>query len=510
MGLPDDMIALDGSDRFPPEGSERIHAADPTVQMSVTISVRRSPGGPSDSRRVRREDFSKNYGATQADLEKVAAYVRKNGLTVVRSNPERRTVVVSGTVEQMNRAFSQDLGVWEQPDGERYRGRDGKIYIPRELTGIVRGIFGLDNRRLGRPDATAAASPASLAAQLDPTDVARLYRFPSNRADGQTIGILAFGGFSPSDVKNYFDARKLTTPNIVFAAPGMNQPANDLDRDREILMDICIAGSIAQGAQIAIYRAQSEDDQGWLQAISRAIHPLAGEPQPTVFSISAFISVTDDPGVSVSASFMDELSALFQDASLLDPPGPTIFVSSGDDGAFAVNGHVSVQYPASDPFVTACGGTVISNVTGSSFTEGTWPSSGGGVSAHFPVPDYQKGAGLTPRSNNPGNAPGRGVPDVSGFASAGYPMRDHGGSFLGGQTSAVAPLYAGLIAVINAKRGEPVGFLNPRLYVIGSSVARDINDSVSNDGALGYKSVSGWDAVTGWGSLDGTALFNLL
>ena len=276
-------------------------------------------------------------------------------------------------------------------------------------------------------------------------------------------------------------------------------------------MDICIAGSIAQGAKIAIYMVATEDDKGWLQAISSAIHPQPGSPVPTVFSISAFITLSDDPAeASVSPAFMDQLSGLFQDASLLDPPGPTILVSSGDRGSFAVNGKVNVQYPASDPFVTACGGTVISNVSGTSFNEGSWPGSGGGVSAHFKMPDYQTGAGLMPHSLNPGSATGRGVPDVAGFASAGYPMQYNGNNFTGGETSAVAPLYTGLIALINAKRGKRVGFLNRRLYALGGGVTHDIKDGVSNGGAFGYQAVMGYDHVTGWGSLDGTALLTLL
>jgi kumamolisin len=153
-------------------------------------------------------------------------------------------------------------------------------------------------------------------------------------------------------------------------------------------------------------------------------------------------------------------------------------------------------------------------VNGNSFTEVTWNDNGvtgGGISDVFPVPDWQLFAGV-PLSVNDGHS-GRGIPDIAGHAD-GYQIFLNGSTQgpVGG-TSETAPLYAGMMALINASIGDSVGFLNPILYQAGTTdVFRDIADGGSNAeaGAPGYTAGSAWDACTGWGSVDGTALLNAI
>ncbi len=209
---------------------------------------------------------------------------------------------------------------------------------------------------------------------------------------------------------------------------------------------------------------------------------------------------------------MDAINDIFRDAATLGEFGPTIFVASGDSGANSdIDGKARVQYPASDPYVTSCGGTTIGNVKGNRFDESAWKFSGGGVSAHFALPAYQRNAGV-PVSLNDGRS-GRGVPDIAGNASpaSGYRMELKGAPFIAAKTSAVAPLYAGLTALLNANLGRQIGFLNPILYSLGagSPVFRDIDDGAAN-GSPGYRCGPGWDACTGWGSLNGEALLSEL
>jgi len=184
-----------------------------------------------------------------------------------------------------------------------------------------------------------------------------------------------------------------------------------------------------------------------------------------------------------------------------------------------------VDFPASSPYVLACGGTTLL-FSGNTFTgEKVWNdggrdqgggATGGGVSDDIAQPSWQKG--IVPPSVNPGNHVGRGVPDVAGNADgvSGYAILADGQllSEVGG-TSAVSPLWSALIARANQKLGKPVGYINPLLYTsLGKTNAfRDIT-SGNNDptgGQLGgYQSASGWDACTGWGSPDGTNLVNAL
>ena len=194
-----------------------------------------------------------------------------------------------------------------------------------------------------------------------------------------------------------------------------------------------------------------------------------------------------------------------------------------------------MQYPGTDPYVLCCGGTTVGNVNGSSFAEYVWNdvdpdgegglvttwATGGGVSDYFTESSsYAASYGYRRRRRadlGQRRACRARRADVAGNASAnsGYPYFVDGEPSVMGGTSAVAPLYAGLIAVINASLGENVGFLNPILYLLGNGVCRDIDappgpTDNSLNGIKGYSAAVGWDACTGWGVVDGGALLSAL
>jgi nucleoside phosphorylase len=286
--------------------------------------------------------------------------------------------------------------------------------------------------------------------------------------------------------------------------------------DGETGLDITIAAAIAQGAKIAVYFTGGTV-QSILHAVQRMVHPNAGDPEPTILSISYGWGPDDGPPSGLSDQTLTQLSKLFQDCSTLSI---TVLVSSGDSGAFiASRTQAQTSYPASDPFVTACGGTTVGNVIGTTFDEFVWNDTGragpggtgGGVSARFPLPAYQNNANVPKRNGT--HTVGRGIPDIAGNASenSGFPQFINGKAEAVGGTSAVAPLYAGLIAVINANLGAPVGFLNPVLYGPTTGVFRDVISPPgpadnSLKGVTGYPAGVGWDACTGLGSVNGTAL----
>jgi kumamolisin len=159
---PDNYQPLQGSERRPVAGARRTAPADPNETINVTICVRRRPGGPElpdqefwantppgHRKFLSRSDFASLYGASQTDFDKVAGFARASDLTVVRTNAAQRIVSVSGTVTQMNQAFFVDLGQYEA-ETEKYRGREGPIYLPDDLVAVVEGVFGLDNRRIAQ------------------------------------------------------------------------------------------------------------------------------------------------------------------------------------------------------------------------------------------------------------------------------------------------------------------------------------------------------------------------
>jgi len=184
--------------------------------------------------------------------------------------------------------------------------------------------------------------------------------------------------------------------------------------------------------------------------------------------------------------------------------GVTITVASGDNGSSdgLTDGANHTDFPASSPHVLACGGTKLVAAGGAIASEVVWNedasgegATGGGVSNVFPLPTWQSTSNV-PAPTVAGG--GRGVPDVSGDADpeSGYQVLVDGqGSVIGG-TSAVAPLWAGLITLANKHNGGTAGFINPALYAAGANACRDITDG--NNGA--FSAGPGWDACTGLGS----------
>jgi kumamolisin len=137
-------------------------------------------------------------------------------------------------------------------------------------------------------------------------------------------------------------------------------------------------------------------------------------------------------------------------------------------------------------------------------------ATGGGVSATFPLPTWQANANV-PSSVNPGNFVGRGVPDVAGDADpfTGYQIDVDGSDIVVGGTSAVAPLWAGLIAGFNSSLKTSVGYLNPTLYQTVAVAAGTFHDITSGNND-GYSAGPGWDACSGWGSPNGAAILQSL
>lgn len=189
--------------------------------------------------------------------------------------------------------------------------------------------------------------------------------------------------------------------------------------------------------------------------------------------------------------------------------------TSGDNGsADSVNdGLAHADFPASAPHALGCGGTTLNSHDSTIVAETVWSTgssaTGGGISDVFDMPQWQTGAGVPP-SGNANHRVGRGVPDVSGDAdpSSGYRIVVGGAWQTIGGTSAVAPLWSGLAALLNESRGTSVGFLQPFLYTpaVRQSCFRDIIQG--NNGA--YTAHSGWDACTGLGSPNGQQLRSAL
>jgi len=538
--VPENYVPLKGSERHPSPSARQIGPVDPNERLNVTIVLRRKPGAepipdleyfrktpPLGRPRRSQEEFADKYGASQDELDKVAKFAQGAGLKVEQTNAAARTMQVSGTVEQMREAFGVTLHRYEHqvvrrrgapPVTETYRGRDGVIHVPKDLEGIIIGVFGLDNRRISKR----ASNDPPNTVQVTVPQVTQLYNFPTNSAAGQTIAILSEDGYQMSDITSTFGGTPPTITDISVDASN-----SGFDPVGETTQDISIAGLAAPGAAIAVYFT-TYDEKGWVDLITRWVHPNAGDPHCSVLSTSFYVSNGDDTtelmNEGVSTAWLDAVDTALQDAAL---QSVTFVTVSGDYGVDLTSyngnsdGKQHVAYPGSDPWALCCGGTTVGNISGSSFDEYVWNdtyfgtsvATGGGVSDRYPLPSYQNSAGV-PKSLKD-NHVGRGVPDVAANASptSGYKITYNGGPGNGNGTSAAAPLWAGLIAIINAALGENVGFINPALYEIGSAGFRDITSPPGPadngiNGVQGYPAGPGWDACTGWGSPNGQALLS--
>ena len=519
MSTPKKPLPLAGSERAPLEGARVIGPANPNEQVDVTIRLRSRAGKkpivtadaftkPIEKRTIlSRKDFEKNHGADPDSIAKVEAFAREHKLTVKEKSAGRRTVILSGPVSAMNQAFGIELKQYEHPNG-RYRGRTGAIHIPTDLQDVIEGVFGLDNRPQAKPHfrrrrERAGARAQAVSLSYTPPQVAAFYDYPTGvDGTGECIALIELGGgYTTTDLSNYWNQLNLTkTPTVsaVSVGNGSNNPTGDPSGpDGEVMLDIEVSGSIAPGANIVVYFADNTD-AGFLNAITTAVHDSTNNP--SVVSIS-----WGGPESSWTQQAMTSMDEAFQAAAAM---GVTVCVAAGDDGSTdgVTDGLNHVDFPASSPNVLACGGTTLVASGNNITSETTWNelannegATGGGISDVFPLPAWQNGAGVPPSANSNHNV-GRGVPDVSGDAdpTTGYVTLVDGQSGVIGGTSAVAPLWAGLIALINESIGRPAGLINPLLYQTATT-ADDFNDvTTGNNGA--YSAGPGWDPCTGLGS----------
>jgi len=499
-------VPLKGSERKTPTGATLLGPVDPAQLLTLSLYLK-PRAAPPVGHRFDRTEFAALYGAAPENIAKVEAYAGDHGLIVAAVDPARRLVRLAGTAEAVAKAFRIKLDRYGIATGE-HRGRSGPLYVGDDIVDLVQGVFGLDDRPQARAQFRIAAAKA-VAASFTPLQIGALYDFPAGAGTGETIGLIELGGgFTTADLKSYFTGLGVTGPTVT-AVPvdsGGNAPTRATNGpDGEVMLDIEVAGALAPGAQIAVYFAPNTD-QGFIDAVTQAVHDA--KLKPSVVSIS-----WGGPESTWTQSAAQAMDQAFQDAASL---GVTICVASGDGGSSdgVTDGQAHVDFPASSPNVLGCGGTRVTVGSGgtSLSAETVWNdgaqggAGGGGISALFPVPAYQQGIDL-PASANAGAGPGRGVPDVSGNADpeSGYQVLVDGQRLVIGGTSAVAPLWAGLIARLNADLGRPVGFVNPQLYA-HASACRDIVSG--NNGA--YKAGPGWDACTGLGSPNGTALLAAL
>jgi kumamolisin len=538
---PSAHIVLHGSLRPAKRNAVRLRDINPSEHIEVTLDLRgpELPGADALPKKpMTRDQFAAKYGADKRDANRIAKVLQNYGLKVEETSLLTRSMRVSGTAAAMERAFKPNLGIYRDPEQGEFRGREGALQIPAPLDGILKGVHGLDDRRVARRRAGGnhGKSLPGLTA-LSCADLEDRYNFPPGTAAGQQIGIAEFGGaYLESDLNRFCQKMGRRVPAVKIVPVGYTPPTAQqieqlprqqqdsvLEDSTEVMMDIQIVAGLCPGAQVFVYFAPF-NQKGWVDLLNKVMDETVARPVALSVSWGLAEDAPDWSGAALAA-----INNRLQAMALL---GITTCVSAGDDGSGdeETDGRTHVDFPGSSPFVLSVGGTMLRK-TGRNVSEVTWweapghrtsnggGSTGGGVSEIFSRPAWQK---VHIKSFNANLFDGRVVPDIA--ALAGPPFYDL--VFLGkdapnGGTSASAPLWAALIARLNAawpavKRRR---FLTPLLYQVasngqakGQSSCTDVTtgQNASHPPSVGYDAGTGYDAVSGWGVPNGAKLLSTL
>lgn len=482
-----------------PRGNERLKV---TVHLKHPDEPRHPPGSAEDFARLRRVTTRKKLAIERARLFAPARDLFKefavsHGLKLGPFRHARRTVTISGTVAQMQAAFGADLRLGWQEGQRTAFVRTGALLLPDAVAPWTRAVLGFDagSRRLQPQSAAGDGAPG-----LWPSNIAQLYGFPPRSdATGQCIGIIAQGGaYRPEDIAQAASQSGFPVPTIAFKSESGGPFGANPAADRELALDLQVLAGIAPNAKLVIYSA-ANGTAGLAQALHDAIFDPVNRPHVLSLCWGSSEDTWHD-------DVRDAVESALSDAVTLNV---AVVVASGDYLATGgmMDGSAHVFYPASSPYVLACGGTAfqLDAEGGKIGEEEVWNDdmqqlgSGGGISGKCPVPDYQTGLTLPPSANT-GAGPGRGVPDVAAMASKtpGYRVILDGKLLAVPGTSGATPLWAALLTLANAQRTAPLGFPNHALYR-NTHLFRAITNGDNKLNDVGYDAGAPWNACTGLG-----------
>ncbi len=524
--------------------------------LQAFLALRSRSDGPLAHQSLTAGQFADLFSPTAADQQTVVAYLRRHGLRVTRTYPDRLLLDVEGTVEQAEAAFGVRLVRYRDRQGVEHFANATVPSLPAPLANLVGSIVGLrDDAPFRhapgpglaphgpRPRSLLGAMhdlPAPAADQLTPAQLQSAYDFTpiysqvfsatsgmsvtaAITGSGQTVAIFELSNFNPGDIAAYDNYFGLSAPTPI-SIPVDGGPTNlfGWNGTDEAALDIEMVQAVAPGAQVLVYAGpgspSGNNNQGADDAYAQMVNDGRAQVLSTSWGQCEPDQLLDQP------PDIDLLHNLFAEAVAR---GMTVVASSSDYGANDCTDNQtnpSVDYPASDPYVIGVGGTILNP---SPTPETSWSLSGGGTSIYFDRPSWQTGPGV-PTPDLPG-ATRRLVPDVAMNAGRDYAV------WAGGQwirirgTSAGPPIWAGLLALINQSRyvaaqvqGAPtplpcavvpgLGDLHAPIYQLAATppatpAFRDITSGEGNGIATpGH----GWDAVTGWGVPDAYALLRAL
>ncbi len=470
--------------------------------------------------------FAARFGASETYYAELTAWATANGLAVGRPAIARTTLRLTGDAATFGRLFSTHL--------MKFQTRAGKIgfapaalpVMPAALVGKVVAVLGLSDAKAATPlyrPRPANMPPRAMGSGgyggYGPVDLRGLYGVPAPiaKTTGQTIALYEEGGFVTADVGVY--KTKFGLPNIpvviksVNGSPTGDTPGVDIESDIDVDMAIAINPHLKQ---VLVYEDAVDE---FSASIANTMNDVGDDGVAKTLSISYGGDEND---------FSKSQALAIRNAALqLAAEGVTVFVSSGDSGAYGgtapPNASLNTSLPSTDPYVTAVGGTTLFAIQGQYAGEEAWNllgfgegATGGGVSDVFALPKWQALAGVSVAVANGGSATMRNVPDVAavGDPSTGVAVynKANGGWLVYGGTSVSSPIWAGFNSILNDARagaGLPaLGFANPLIYSLGAAAfgLNDVSDGTNGNptiyGLPGYSAGYGFDDTTGFGSIN--------
>src|SRR5439155_12199886 len=476
------------------------------------------------------QEFADEFGPTPEQQQRVAAYLRQQGLTVTGIAPNGLLIDANATIAQAETTFQVTINNY-QLGSHTFYANAGAPTIPSSFSSLIASIGGLDNsvklhpllHRLnpggGKPGLGKRSSHAQPNAQsgFKPADLVAAYDSgPLQQAgvlgNNQTVAVFELDGYQSSDITQYLQTYNLGSPSISnVLVDGFNGSAGP--GAIEVELDIEVVAAMAPKASQIVYEGPNTT-----QGVNDTYNKIVTDNKAQVTTISW--------GECESASGAAELQTLDTIFKQGASQGIAMFAASGDSGPYDCNDtNLAVDSPAGDPYITGVGGTNLQVNNGAYGSESVWsnPSDtqrspqgaggGGGLSNTFKEPSWQTGPGVQNQYSN-GN---REVPDVSADAdpATGYSVYctvsasgcPSAGWIVVGGTSAAAPLWAGSTASMNEylqKQGKSrMGFANPVLYgLAGAQQQYAPFHDVTSGTNLYYPATTAYDLASGWGSPD--------
>lgn len=465
------------------------------------------PANPRYQQWLTAAQFAEQFGPTEQDYQSLGQFARSHRLQVVATHANRTLLDVNGTVADIEKAFHVQMRLFRHPTENRnFYSPDTEPSLDLDLPLLT--ISGLDDFVLPHPMSLVTTSFGS-------TNVTPAYVTGSGpggyfiggdfraayapgvalAGNGQSVGLLEFDGYYPSDITIYESMARLPgvpLTNILLDNFSGTPGSGNLEVALDIEMAICMAPALSQ---VRIYEGSVPND---------VLNKMATENASRQLSSSWSFQINSN-----TEQIYQQFAA----------QGQSMFQASGDSGAYG--GTNRVKTPCDDPNITVVGGTSLTTAGpgGPWLAETTWSGGGGGVSPSNAIPAWQQGVSMTA---NHGSSSFRNLPDVACEADISIWLVAYDGEEgpIGG-SSASTPLWAGFTALVNqqaAANGRPsIGFANPALYAIGEGsnynlAFHDITTGNNTNGGSpsNFFAVPGYDLCTGWGTPAGSNLINAL